>query len=260
MRHEFLVQVLGPFLAGIPILMAGAKVLLVANGNDATLGALLSTLNIPAVLLSVYLSVIPLLLVVLPGAFLVYKYGLSDDPRTAEGRLRTGLALLPLVGISFLLTPANTRDILSQLGIAGVFCVIAFSRFLPSVAQVRFPRVWQLNRLKSWLVQHVNAVAVAYAMYAVVAFPLTGDPLRGIWLPAVRIEIEGHTVGTGWVLEENEQTTQLLWPDSTVARFPSSQIQRIEFCNLRRSTGVPGNRPLVLLLSARDPGRQPACP
>ncbi|MGV9212491.1 hypothetical protein ACTFTM_11600 [Micromonospora sp. RB23] len=241
--------------------MAGAKVLLVANGNDATLSALLSTLNIPAVLLSVYLSIVPLLLVALPGTYLVYQYGLSDDPATIEGRRRTGLTLLPLVGISFLLTPANTWDILVQIGLAIVFFVIAFSRLIQEFAQVPLPQVgpWQLNLVRSWLVRHVGAVAIAYAMCAVIAAPLIGDPRQGIWLPAVRVQIEGYAEGVGWILEENEQTTQLLWPDSTVSRFPSSQIQQIEFCSLRRSAGGSGNRPLVLLVFVKAPGRQPAC-
>ncbi|MFJ2083993.1 hypothetical protein ACI2KV_21680 [Micromonospora chokoriensis] len=255
-KHDFLVQFVGPILAGVPILMAGAKVLLVANGNEATLGALLSTLNIPAVLLSVYLYLLPRMLIVLPGAFLIYKYGVLGDVASIEERRRSGFILLPLVGTGFLLAPASVADIVTQAILALIYFVIAFTHFLPTLAQTTLSLggLFRLGSLWAWLLKNIRLVAITYTAFVLIIAPLTRNPSQDMWLPAVTVEEEGGFIGTGWILEESEQATKLLLPDSTVTRIPSSEIIRIEFC--QRGSG---RRPLVLLLLTRGPGNQAEC-
>ncbi|WP_432900821.1 hypothetical protein ACQP1S_28560 [Micromonospora matsumotoense] len=242
--------------------MAGAKVLLMANGNDATLGALLSTLNISALLLSTYLTSFPLLLIALPGAFLVYKYGVRGDSAAVEGRRRHGLMMLPLVGVSFLLTPTSVDYLLQQFAVAAVFLMLAFSRLFLEVAEWPLPQMGplDLNALKSWLAKHMEVVAVAYVTFVLVAAPLLVNPLREMWLPAAKIEVEGYGAGTGWILAEDDHTTQILWADSTVVRFPSAQLKKVEFCRRGQSGGRVEGRPLVLVLFSRNPGKQLDCP
>jgi hypothetical protein len=261
-----LLQVIGPIFGILPLLFAGFKILVAANGNDAALGALLVTLDVKAILLATFLPQFASLLTIASGIYIVFRFEPLADVETVLARRRSGLMLLPFILMASLLTPANPYDLVLQTICIGTFCALSFIPMsaLLSLAESLAPpmriRHWDLGvaylKIVSYAKQSFRIIAIAFAFYSLAPTALS-SPTTSMWLPASLIELKGRSnTYVGWILSDDNDTTTILFYGPVVARYPSTEVDKVRICSIPRYLN---RRPLISVLMGQRAARQLPC-
>ena len=228
-------------IPAVPAVVALFKLLRVAQGDDATLKTLLSTLDVPAAFLGSLAPALPLICVVF-FAFVAFK-ALSGSEGDAAG--------LP----GFVYSLAGTACFLTALFLPLSYVALLIVLPLVGVAihAIFHPRRMELRRTLVSEVRSSNFVFVAAGFPLLITIFGSGS----MWLPAEHLHIEGEQPRVGYVLKVEDGLHTILYKDSTeVVRIPQDKVEHRIICGetAKNWYGTP-----IFALS-NEPADTPRCP
>ncbi|WP_144119221.1 hypothetical protein [Catellatospora sichuanensis] len=241
-RHGFY---LGLVSAAFPAILAGVRLFVLSDGDDATLKALAQHTSMQALLIGSYVPFLPLILIL--AAYLA----LSERRAAVRGAVfqPTVLASLPPpVALMFLVVGLLTAPVyllLLLLAAAGLLAVMLLwrrGRPAPPRQGDRPPSPLLGGRVPNRWVD-----GLTLTLGVVLAGMVT---LQGMWLPATALTVDG-TTKVAYLLGQNEDLETVLYRDGGgPQQLKSDQITARRMCSERRA-GVL-RRPLAALIFVPD--------
>jgi hypothetical protein len=200
-------------LTALPFLIAAARVVLFAGGDQALLTTLLQTINVPAIILG---SVVPAgLLILMFAAYLAIADPKVWPAMVALARRSPAVAVYVLPPLLIVIVAMSSYDaalaIAAGLGLAGL-------------ARLLWTR-WSRKRGKTW--RGWVEDSTAFTVFLVVGL-LTAGPM---WLPSESVTTSDGAARMGYVLSADGEWTTVLTNDRVVLRLASSDVVAREVCN-----------------------------
>lgn len=248
---------LAGLLTLLPVTLAGLSLLAASNGNVTVFKTLVTTLNVPAILITSYVTALP---VFLPVAFAVHAFflmvraGLLANVRRDR---RTFSFWMSFIIVDVMFIPHGVLDwiIISIAVASGLTFVIIVPQFMMNQGgAIR-------EILSSAADRHARGMARELLrdvpLAAVVALLLTQMALlNGMWLPPEVIAIKGQSpISAGYVLQESENELLIYWADARgVQRYRADRIEYRQICEMK-----PHNTYSLVPNQSPRPRQQP-CP
>lgn len=212
--------------AAVPLLVAALRLVIVSQGDDASLTALLSTLDPIALVLSTALAYLPFVIGV------AWYVAADRSARLADSG---GLA------------PAYLRLTITVLKVSMFFALMWATDWFVAAAVVAVLVTWGvtwLRRRRDWYVEHER-----FAMLTLFALVFSSYIASPDWLQAEKIQTEQDVISsTYYVLEEDEELV-------TVFTVVGPQVLYLEKDDIEaRTICSPGRpSPAHLLLGGSEP-------
>ncbi|WP_155373450.1 hypothetical protein [Catellatospora vulcania] len=240
-RHGFY---LGLVSAAFPAILAGVRLFVLSNGDDATLKALAQHTSMQALLIGSYVPFLPLILIL--AAYLA----LSERRAAIRGAVfqPTVLASMPPpVALMLLIVGLLTAPVyllLLLLAAAALLAVLLLRRGRPAPARAggRPPSPLLGGRVPNRWVD-----ALTLTLGVVLAGMVT---LQGMWLPATALTVDGTTRVAYLLGQEDDLETVLYRDGGGPQQLKSDQITARRMCS-EREAGLL-RRPLAALIFAPD--------
>lgn len=228
-------------LSMLAVTIAALRVLVVSGGDEATLRALLATLDVKTVMLATLVPLLPLVV------FYVCAY---VEVSFWRGRWRTDSAVIrilrvvnPVIAIGVLaLIPW-----LSMLILATVVVVLAAGHW--GVNRVRVRRGRDKHRAE----RYWNAVIGLQVLALLVTLFIS----RSMWLAPQVLVVRGQPPQIVYVLEKDTRQLTVLVHDTTrVLTIERDEVESLAFCSLERRTWPS----VASWLDGRSDRVTPRCP
>lgn len=242
-RHGFY---LGLVSAAFPAILAGVRLFVLSNGDDATLKALAQHTSMQALLIGSYVPFLPLILIL--AAYLALSErraavrGVVFQPSMLAG-MPPPVALM-LLAVGLLTGPLYLLLMIAAaaLVLAAVWAYRGRRPAPPPRPGTRPPSPLLGGRVPSRWVD-----ALTLTLGVVLAGMVT---LQGMWLPATALTVDG-TTRVAYILGQAEDFETVLYRDGGgPQQLKSDQITARRICS-ERETGVL-RRPLAALIFAPD--------
>ncbi|WP_143025339.1 hypothetical protein [Micromonospora sp. WMMB235] len=246
---------LAGLLTLIPVTLAGLSLLTASNGNITVFKTLVTTLSVPAILITSYVTALP---VFIPIAFAIHAFVTSRTDWPINSRSdRLVMSLWgPFIVVNILIIPHGILEWV-PISIASAFGM-TFTAITPFLrekrqrgAQVRLLRIGN-RRLARIAKEALRDIPLAAAALLVIEMVI----LNGMWLPSEVIAIKGQSpVSTGYVLQEKENQLLIYWADDRgVQRYRADQVEYRQICEMKH------RKTYSLLRSPSPRPRQQSCP
>lgn len=258
-QDKSLMKQVGVALGLVPLVLAGIRILVVSDGNQATFLMLIRTLNLQALLLATYLPTLPTFGVVLCGAAIVYRSSLYGDRDQQHLRRRLATRMLPVVVLCSLFTAVAVEAIVLQIIAIVVYGLIGYSPAGLWEQAERYRARRRIASVLAWLGLSRWLDLQALGLVLIAIFPVLWAITFAMWLPANVVQFKDpNRERVGWVLEDEGGRITALWRDGTVGSYEDGSIQTTRPCELGANPW-PNGRPIVDVIMKGESRRQ-LCP
>jgi hypothetical protein len=235
-QSQLLSEHLGLLLAGVPVVVVGAKILIAARGNSSALAQIIQDIDASQVLLATVTSaILPVL------QTLMAMFGSTRIVRIAFGApVSSNLNFTTLVLVISVLLTAIVQPWNSAV-IALVFVsLVVVGRRAPAVRAASNSTPTDgvaADDAEGDDEEGTDSSASVPAGVAFIQSPLFMLALLGLlilsqptWLPSEDITLRGASARTASVLRDDGSTLSVLWSNSTVERIEASAITSRVIC------------------------------
>ncbi|MEV4417503.1 hypothetical protein [Catellatospora sp. NPDC049609] len=231
---------LGLVSAAFPAILAGVRLFVLADGDDATMKALAQHTSMQALLIGSYLTFLPLILI------LAAALALTERRAAMRGAVSQTTALSSV--------PPPAALMIAAVGIVTaplylVVLLVAVIVLLVAAMTVgrRWPQpAWAANRPPSPLLGGRVPTVWVDALTALTGLTLAAVVLlQGMWLPASAVTVEGRTRVAYLLGKEDDLETVLFRDGGGPQQLTSDQITQRRLCSEHEAG--PWDRPLLSL-------------
>lgn len=232
---------LGLVSAAFPAILAGVRLFVLADGDDATMKALAQHTSMQALLIGSYLTFLPLILILAAALALTER-------RAAMRGVVSQTTVLASVPPPAALMIAAVGVVTAPLYLLALFTAVAVLLVVAMTAGSRWPRPrWAANRPPSPLLGGRVPTVWVDAITVLTGLALAGVVLlQGMWLPASALTVEGRTQVAYLLGKEDDLETVLFRDGGGPQQLTSDEITERRICS-ERPSGV-WDRPLLSLL------------
>ncbi len=232
---------LGLVSAALPAILAGVRLFVLADGDDATMKALAQHTSMQALLIGSYLTFLPLILIL--GAALA----LTERRAAMRGAVSQTTALASVPPPAALMIAA-VGVVTAPLYLVLLLVVVVLLLVAAMTVGRRWPKpAWAANRPPSPLLGGRVPTVWVDALTGLIGLTLAAVVLlQGMWLPASAVTVEGRTRVAYLLGKEDDLETVLFRDGGGPRQLTSDQITQRRMCS-EREAGVWG-RPLLSLL------------